>query len=794
MRLSKDFLSDYIDLSNISYSDLADKMVFAGNEYESIGKLCNATGLVVGYVETCENHPESDHLHICNVNLGNETVQILCGAPNVKAGEKVIVATVGAELPGGTIKKAKLAGMESHGMICSLAELGLESKYLKEEDSAGIHILDDDAPVGEDALHYLGLDDEIIDFELTADRADLLSVIGMAYEVGAIYDKKVTLPEIHLHETKENINDIMKLEVKTENCSIYLGKIVRNVTIKESPKFIKNRLMASGIRPINNVVDISNYVMLEYGQPLHFFDKDRLGDEVIVRMSSNEETLTTLDGKERTLKDTDIVIANANVPVALAGVMGGLETEIEKDTKNIFIEAAIFEPTHIRYTSKAILRSEASSRYEKGVDPYRTLLALNRACELLELYAGGEVSSGVLTHDTTNKEDKKIEVPLEKVQSVLGMPITKEDVCEILPRLGFSYEIKYNTFEVSVPTRRLDVNIKEDVIAEIGKIYGYNKVVGTLPIDKIRKGTYSKKAKLERVIRKQLTALGLNQVITYSLVSEEDIEKFVSSEKDSVILNSPMSEDRKIMRKSLIPSLLHVYEYNIARNRKDISIFETGSIYYKEKETYKEDFTLSGLMSGVYEENTWQGNKMNVDFYLVKGIIENLLGFLGLTNRYQFDTENLVKELHPGMSARILIDREVVGFIGRVHPSVCKQEVYVFELNLQKVLDLKVKPIKFKEIPKFPSVKKDVAFIVKKEITSKEIEEVIKKAGSRILTNIDVFDVYEGENVKEDEKSIAYALTFSDPNKTLNDEEVTVIFEKIIDEVTSKLPAELRNK
>lgn len=794
MRLSKDFLSDYIDLSNISYSDLADKMVFAGNEYESIGKLCNATGLVVGYVETCENHPESDHLHICNVNLGNETVQILCGAPNVKAGEKVIVATVGAELPGGTIKKAKLAGMESHGMICSLAELGLESKYLKEEDSAGIHILDDDAPVGEDALHYLGLDDEIIDFELTADRADLLSVIGMAYEVGAIYDKKVTLPEIHLHETKENINDIMKLEVKTENCSIYLGKIVRNVTIKESPKFIKNRLMASGIRPINNVVDISNYVMLEYGQPLHFFDKDRLGDEVIVRMSSNEETLTTLDGKERTLKDTDIVIANANVPVALAGVMGGLETEIEKDTKNIFIEAAIFEPTHIRYTSKAILRSEASSRYEKGVDPYRTLLALNRACELLELYAGGEVSSGVLTHDTTNKEDKKIEVPLEKVQSVLGMPITKEDVCEILPRLGFSYEIKYNMFEVSVPTRRLDVNIKEDVIAEIGKIYGYNKVVGTLPIDKIRKGTYSKKAKLERVIRKQLTALGLNQVITYSLVSEEDIEKFVSSEKDSVILNSPMSEDRKIMRKSLIPSLLHVYEYNIARNRKDISIFETGSIYYKEKETYKEDFTLSGLMSGVYEENTWQGNKMNVDFYLVKGIIENLLGFLGLTNRYQFDTENLVKELHPGMSARILIDREVVGFIGRVHPSVCKQEVYVFELNLQKVLDLKVKPIKFKEIPKFPSVKKDVAFIVKKEITSKEIEEVIKKAGSRILTNIDVFDVYEGENVKEDEKSIAYALTFSDPNKTLNDEEVTVIFEKIIDEVTSKLPAELRNK
>lgn len=794
MRLSKDFLNDYIDLSDISYSDLAEKMVFAGNEYESIGKLCNVTGLVVGYVETCEPHPESDHLHICNVNLGNETVQILCGAPNVKAGIKVIVATVGAELPGGIIKKAKLAGMESNGMICSLAELGLESKYLKEEDHAGIHILEEEAPVGEDALHYLGFDDEIIDFELTADRADLLSVIGMAYEVGAIYNRKVTLPEIKLHEVKENINDQMSLDVKTENCSIYLGKLVKNVTIKESPKFIKNRLMACGIRPINNVVDISNYVMLEYGQPLHFFDRDRLGDKVIVRMASNDEILTTLDGKERALKETDIVIANPNGPVALAGVMGGLDTEIENDTKNIFIESAIFDPIHIRYTSKAILRSEASNRYEKGVDPYRTLLALNRAAELLEIYADGEVCSGVLTHDKTNKEDKKIVVSLEKIESVLGMPITKEDVCEILLRLGFTYEIKYNEFEVSVPTRRLDVNIKEDLIAEIGKIYGYDKVVGTLPVDKIRKGTFSKKAKLERIIRRHLNALGLNQVITYSLVNEEDITRFVSGEKDSVILNSPMSEDRKIMRKSLIPSLLHVYDYNIARNRKDISIFETGSVYYKESEAYKEDFTVSGLMSGIYEENTWQGNKTNVDFYLVKGIVENLLCFLGLANRYQFDTENLVKELHPGMSARILIDKEAVGFIGRVHPNISKKEVYVFELNLEKILNLKIKPIKFKEIPKFPSVKKDVAFIVNKNVSSKEIEEIIKKAGSRILTNIDVFDVYVGENVSTDEKSIAYALTFSDPNRTLNDEEVTVVFEKIIKEVTSKLQAELRNK
>ncbi len=793
MRLSKDFIKDYIDLSDISYQEVADKMVFAGNEYESIEPLCKAKGLIVGYVEECTKHENSDHLHICKVNLGNKTVQILCGAPNIKAKQKVIVAPVGATLPGGTIKKAKLAGMESNGMICSIAELGLESKYLTEEDTKGIHILGEDAKIGEDALHYLGFDDEIIDFELTADRADLLSIIGMAYEIGAIYNRKVKLPTITLHETKENMNDIMKLEVNTENCSIYLGKIVKNVEIKESPKFIKNRLMASGIRPINNVVDISNYVMLEYGQPLHFFDKDRLGDKIEVRMAKESETLTTLDGKERTLKTSDIVITDSKKAVALAGVMGGLETEIEKDTKNIFIEAAIFDPIHIRYTSKSILRSEASSRYEKGIDPSRTLLALNRACELLEQYANGEVCSGVLEYDKTNKQDKKIELSLEKINSVLGMNITKEEVSDILNRLGFEHQIKDNTFEVSVPTRRLDVNIKEDLIAEIGKIYGYNKVVGTLPTTPIKKGTYSKKRKLERDIRNRLCALGLKQVITYSLVSEKEIPLFHQKQKP-VVLESPMSEDRKMMRQSLIPSLIHVYEYNIARNIHDISIFETGSVYYLEQEKYKEDMMLSGLMSGIYEENTWQNRNLKIDFYLVKGIIENLLIYLGFQNRYQFDIENLVAELHPGMSARIVIDKNPIGFIGRVHPSICKKEVYVFELNLQKILELKIKSIKFKEIPKFPSVKKDVAFIVNQKVNSKEIEEIIKKSGGRLLTNIDVFDVYVGENVGQDEKSIAYALTFSDPNRTLNDEEVTDIFEQIIKDVTTNLNAVLRNK
>ena len=402
-------------------------MVFAGNEYESISKLCNAQGLVIGKVLECVNHPDSDHLHICQVDIGDSIKQIVCGAPNVRAGILVIVAKEGATLPGGiTIKKTSLAGTESEGMICSLAELGLDSKYLTEEDKNGIHILENDAIVGEDPLKYLELDDEIIDFELTANRADLLSVMGMAYEVGAIYNRKIKFPDTTYEATKENINDQYQLDVKTSDCSIYLGKLVHNVTIKESPKFIKSRLMASGIRPINNVVDISNYVMLEYGQPLHFFDADKLGNHIIVRKANAQEEITTLDGIKRSLMDSDIVIANEKEAVALAGVMGGLDTEVENDTKNIFIESAIFNPINIRYTSKRILRSEASNRYEKGIDPNRTEEALNRACYLLNKYASGEVTDDILTYDKSEKESKKIEISLEKINAVLGYELTDQ--------------------------------------------------------------------------------------------------------------------------------------------------------------------------------------------------------------------------------------------------------------------------------------------------------------------------------------------------------------------------------
>ena len=785
MKVSKNFLNEFIDIKDIDYKKLADDLVTVGNEYDDYYKMINATGIKVGHVLECEMHPESKVLHVCKVDLGNETVQIICGAPNVAQDQKVIVATIGAVLPGNiTIKKAKLAGMESCGMICSLSEIGIESKYLTEEDKEGIHVLNKEAIPGDDPLKYLGFDDEIIDFDFTSNRGDMLSYLGIAYEVGAKYNKEVKYPEIKVEEEKENIEDIYSLEVKTDKCSVYLGKMVRNVTIKESPDFIKARLIASGIRPINNVVDISNYVMLEYGTPLHFFDADRLGNKVIVRMALENEEVTTLDNIKRTLNEEDIVIANDKEAVALAGVMGGLDTEVEKNTKNIFIESAIFNPVNIRRTSKRILRSEASSRFEKGIDPNRSLMALNRAAYLLNKYAGGKVLSGHISYDKSNKEDKKIEITLEKINSVLGMNLTKEEVKDTLERLKFKVELG-ETITVYVPTRRLDVSIKEDIIEEVGRIYGYDKIKSVLPTLVTKTGSYTKKETLSKKVGARLRQLGLSEVRTYSLLNDKQAKMFINEEYKTVKMLNAISEEHTIMRNTLITSLLEVYNYNTKRNVKNINIYEIASTYYVE-EDYVEETKIAGLISGEYLSSYFEGINVKVDFYVLKGIIENLLKYLGLNNRYKFEVKPL-KDMHPGRSAAILVNNKIIGQMGEIHPNLGK-EVYVFEISLDKIMNLKIKDIKAKEISKYPSVNKDVAFITDK--TSEEIEKVIKHTGSRMLTDVKVFDVYD----MGDKKSIAYSLTFNNPNKTLSDEEVTDIFNRIIEKVEKETNSILRDK
>ena len=787
MKLSTNFVKDYVDI-DVDVKQLAEDMTRVGNEYDSAEKLINATKLIIGEIIECKEHPDSDHLHLCKVNIGKEVLDIVCGAPNARTGIKVIVALVGAELPDKTIKKGMIRGQESNGMMCSIAELGLESKFLKPEDKDGIAELGEDAVVGEDPIKYLGLDDEVIDFELTANRGDLLSILGMAYEIGAIYDKPVKEVELEHKETGEDINKTFSIDIKTDNCKMFLVKKVEDVKIKESPAFIKNRLIASGIRPINNVVDISNYVMLELGQPLHFYDADRLGNKIVVRMAEEGEKLTTLDDIERDLSIEDIVIADATHGVGLAGVMGGLETEVEEDTKNVIIESAIFDSVKVRKTSKKILRSEASNRFEKGIDPKRTYMAIERACRLLEKYADGKVITGMVKYDKTDAKDKEIEIKFKDVNDVLGTVIPNEEILNVFRKLGFTYTSDSEKAIVKVPSRRLDISIKEDLIEEVSRIYGVDNIEGKLPVVPMRKGSYDK---TQREIRNKMISLGLNETLSYILINDKEVRNYTLDEFEPLKLLDPITEDRNTLRYSMIPSLYKIYEYNNAREQKDISIFEIGKGFYKKGEVYGEETKLCVLMTGKYLLGI-ENNKNNVDFYVIKGVAEEILEYLGYENRYSFIKEQMPKEMHPGQSAYINVNGTNVGIIGKIHPNITKEDVYVLEINLDELLQKKVGKMKYKEISKFPSIKKDLAFVVNKNMISKDIEKVIKNAGGSLLTKIEVFDVYEGSNLPEDKKSIAYSLTFLDNKKTLTDEEINNIMNKIIENVTTRCNAEIR--
>ena len=788
--ISLEWVKDYIDISDQDLEELAVKITKAGINIEKVisNKIDN---LVIGEVLECENHPNSDHLHVCKVNVGTETVQIVCGASNVRKGLKVIVALPGAVLPNNfEIKKSKIRDIESNGMICALFELGLEEKT-KESYDRGIEELDDDAVVGADALTYLNLNDTLYELDIHKHRNnDCYYHIGFAYEIASILNRKVTLPEADTNPIEDNIKDQFTLEVETDKCPFYLAKMVTDVKIGDSPEFIKKRLNAYGMRSINNVVDISNYVMLEYGQPLHFFDKDILGNKIVVRDAKENEKIKTLDGVDRVLKTSDIVITDGSSPVAIAGVMGGENTEVTDNTKTILIESAIFDSVSIRYTASNLnLRSEASIRYGKGLSYEYTEKAIERACHLLEKYAGAKVLSGTVKYDKIDKTPKTTEFKAEEINSLLGITISEEDVKKELERLDFPYEYKDGKFIVTIPTRRLDIDSNvNDIAEEVGRLYGYHNLVSTLPICPIKKGEYVGDVKYRKLISKRLRTLGLNESKTYNLVSPEMANLFKYEDKENVKLPNPMSIDKSVLRTTLIPSLLNVYEYNKSRKVKDILLYEISKTYDK---NYNEESKVTILMKGNYILNEWNGTKVKVDFYLIKGIIENLLDYIGLKNRYAFEKETL-PELHPGIGARILLDGKPLGIIGRVHPGINKDEVYVAEISLNKLMT-EVKPIKFKAATKYPEIMKDMAFIVKKDVPSSDIESVIKKEGGKLLKNIHIFDVYTGENVKNDEKSIAYSLTFSDDNRTLTEEEVTEVFNKIIAKV-EETGAKLRDK
>ena len=788
--ISLEWVSDYIDLKDQDLKELAVKITKAGINVEKV--ISNdIPNLVIGKVINCISHPNSDHMHICEVDVGKEKlVQIVCGASNVKAGIKVIVALEGAKLPGGEIEKTELRGVQSNGMICALCEVGLEENT-KENYTKGIFVAPDNLKVGAQAIPALGLETTLYELDIHKHRNnDCYYHIGFAYEIASILNRKVKLPDMSYKTNDDDVSNYLSLKVDTPKCPYYTGRMATNLTIKESPEFIKKRLLAAGMHPINNVVDISNYVMLEFGQPLHFFDKDTLGEKILVRNAYEDEKLVTLDNNERTLKTSDIVITDGKKPICLAGVMGGLDTEVTSRTKNIFMEAAIFDNISIRNTANRLnLKSEASIRYGKGLSYEYTNYALDRACHLLEKYADATILKGTIKHDKLYKTPKVVTFKEDDISKLLGIDIKPNDIKHELDRLEFPYEFNNNSFTVTIPNRRLDIDPNvNDIAEEIVRLYGYENLVCTLPRVEIKQGEYKGDVKYRKIIASRLRTLGLTETRTYTLTSPSMASTFNYEEKTHLNLPNPMSIDKSVLRTSLIPSMLNVYNYNKARKVNDMFLYEISKTY---DVNYTEESKIAILMKGNYIIN--EATKVNVptDFYLIKGVVENLLDYLGFAGQYKF-IKSEIPSMHPKRSAMIYLQDTFLGIIGEVHPSISKDEIYVCEISLNKLMQ-DIKPLKYVGASIYPEIVKDVAFVVDKKLPVEEIMTTIKDTGKDLLTNISIFDIYMGPNVLETEKSVAFKLTFQSKERTLSDEEVMKIFNQIMVDVKEKFNCKVRD-
>ncbi|WP_298830502.1 phenylalanine--tRNA ligase subunit beta [uncultured Planococcus sp.] len=799
MLVSINWLKDYVNTQQLPPAELGEKITRSGIEVDAvIDRSHGMTNIVVGYVESCVKHPEADKLSICQVNVGEETTQIICGAPNIAAGQKVIVARPGAKLPGDIkIKKAKLRGEESHGMICSLQELGIEGKLVPKAYAEGIYVLPEDAETGSDVITNFDLDDTVLELGLTPNRADAMSMLGVAYEVGAILSEEVQLPEISYKEASDTAASILTLNVDAPEANpLYVAKVVRNIKVQESPMWLQQRLMAAGVRPHNNVVDVTNYILMEYGQPLHAFDYDALDSgNITVRHAKEGEMITTLDDAERKLSGHHLVITNGEKPVAIAGVMGGANSEVSETTTTVVIESAYFASASVRQTSKDHgLRSDASSRYEKGVDPNRVIPAAERAAQLLSELAGGEVLAGSVVFDELNKEEKIVKVSPDFINSRLGMKIAFEDMLDILNRLKFNTAAANGQLVISVPTRRQDIQIPEDVVEEIARLYGYDEIPATLPEAETTPGGLTPYQAKRRIVRNLMEGAGLLQATTYSLTSEKSAKQFALEETETTRLLMPMSEERSILRQSLLPHLLESVTYNTARRMDSVALYETGSVFLKgSDELLNEQEHLAVAMTGLWLDNSWQGEKKPVDFFVLKGIVESLGNKLGVQLTFE---RGQMDDLHPGRTAFIMLDGQRIGVMGQLHPSEQKardlKTTVVMELNLAALLNLETEALVYTPVPRYPSMSRDVALVLSKIVEAGTIETVIRNAGGKLLKDVRVFDLYEGDKMEEGKKSVAFSLTYFDPEKTLTDEEVINAHEKVMAALT-EVGAELRN-
>ena len=795
MDISLKVLNRYIKVDDQDPKELANKITSIGLEVEGMHNLANGNNMTIGHVLECVPHPDSDHLNVCKVEVKpGEIRQIVCGAPNVATNQKVIVANPGCDLGNGfIIKESKIRGVESNGMICSIAELGLDQRLLKPEDKEGIHVLDDNAPVGEDPLEYIGLKDTILEIGLTPNRADCMALTSFAYEVGAILKRDVNLPKI---ETKGIDGSGINVKVDTDLCSFFGAKLVKGVTTKESPEWLKNALLASGIKPINNIVDISNFVMLETGQPIHMYDYDKLNKKEFVIKTGFDCKEILLDGEEYTIEPNDIIVSTDDGIGCVAGVMGSNSTKIDENTTNIVIEVATFDGATLRETARRLnLLTDASQHYIKGaLNTANSLNILERCANLLEELADAKEIYKSVTTDL-NIEERYVEVSTSKVNGLLGTNISTLEIEEIFNSLKFEFTLNGEQFNVKVPTYRNDITMAADLIEEVARIYGYDKIPSTLPEMSMTVGKRSDVQAKKHMIRNLLKDQGLHETLTYSLTSPTLVEDFnIFNTNETIKLAMPLGEERSVTRKSIISSLLQVINYNQSHNIKDVNVFELSTTYSKNTELQN----LAIACCGEYNGLAFKQISYKADYYLMKGFVETIFKNLGVEeSRYKLvRVDQNDTNYHPGRSAYIMIGKEIVGVIGNIHPLMEKKynvkDVYVVELNLTTLLNLKTSKVKFVDIPMYPSVSRDIALVMDKDVATYDVCRKIIQASKQLVKETKIFDVYEGEHIGANKKSVAINLIFQDPKGTLEENTINAVMEKILESVSKEFDAVLR--
>jgi len=793
MKVSLNWLSRYVDLKDIKAQDLANTLTLAGLEVESVESIAHGTNLVIGEVLECEKHPESDHLSKTLVNVGDEVVSIVCGAPNVRKGQKVIVAKVGAVLPQITIKKASLKGVESNGMICSLLELGVDAKTLTDDQKSGIEVLDDSVVVGSEALSTLGLDDVIIDVKQTPNRNDCNALWSVAYEVSALLNRKINLPwkkDAHLVGTSSNL----VIGSETLMCPLFLGKHIGSVKVGPSIDWMKRELEAVGMKSINNVVDISNYVMIETGQPLHFYDSSKLSKFEIIVKDHQVGTLKTLDDSDLIIDENDIVITSNGKPIGLAGIMGGDDSKIDESTHSIIIEAAQFNPTRIRHTSRRVnLLTEASLRFQKGIDPNAAFKAMDRAVQLLVEYADAKLIEETKIHGSINTELKVVKVSHTHIEELLGSKVSLDKCIDLFKRLRFNPTIDGEWISCTVPSYRLDIEVAEDLIEEVGRIIGYADLKGSLPVMPSTQGGYNPRQLARQKIRQLATGFGMNEVITYTLVHEDKCADGVYPLDNPARLMSPLSEERRYVRNNLLTSLLDTANYNQSHKMKDFQIFEISNLNTMKINQER----LAFVLSGNHEVSIWQKQNTAYDFYSAKGIVERILFELGFaSNRIKFETNEGSEFFHPLRSSIITVDKKIVGVIGEIHPKTAKKydvsTVVMGEIILETLFELKTSKIKYTSINKMPAVIRDIALVCDESVLASDIEKVIKAVSKDIIQSVTIFDVYQGDKVEKGKKSIALKVVYQANDHTLSEDEITSLYQKTIEACKKGLNADLR--